>query len=86
MSQHVKAIYERGVLKPLDPLDLKEEEVVSLFIQKLAESGQELDDEYLPFIAEDGDSNITWQEVQMVLAKLPRSLTEDFDRERDERI
>lgn len=34
MIQQVTAIYERGVLKPLSPLDLKEQEVVSLSIEK----------------------------------------------------
>jgi len=45
-----------------------------------------LDDEYFPFIAEDGDPNITWEEVQLLLAKLPNSLADDFGRERDERF
>ena len=37
MTQHVNAIYEKGVLKPLEPLDLKDQELVSLAIEKLAE-------------------------------------------------
>jgi predicted DNA-binding antitoxin AbrB/MazE fold protein len=32
MIRHVKAIYERGVLRPLEPLELAEQEVVSLAI------------------------------------------------------
>ncbi|MEX0714708.1 MAG: antitoxin family protein [Pirellulales bacterium] len=88
MTQHVNAIYENGVLKPLKPLDLKDQEIVSLSIDRRAEKGQELDhdDEYLPLVAEDGDPNVTWETVQAVLAKLPDSLTEDFNRERDERF
>ena len=87
MSQHITAIYDKGVLKPLEPVDLKDQELVSLSIEKVDENGQErVDDEYLPLIAEDGDPNITWAEVQAVLTKLPGSLTEDFDRERDERF
>ncbi|HEV3023110.1 MAG TPA: antitoxin family protein [Pirellulales bacterium] len=87
MSQRVTAIYEKGLLKPLGPLDLKEEEVVTLSVEKFGEDGSDRnEDEYLPLIAEDGDPNVTWEEVQAVLAKLPGSLTEDFDRERDERF
>lgn len=86
MSQLVKAIYKNGVLEPLDPLDLKDDDLVTLSIERVAENGQKLDDEFVPFIVEDGDPNITWEQVQAVLAKLPGSLTEDFDRERDERF
>jgi hypothetical protein len=32
MIRHVKAIYEHGVLRPLEPLELAEQEVVSLAI------------------------------------------------------
>ena len=39
MSQPVKAVYEDGVLRPLEPLDLKEEEVVSLVIEQFADNG-----------------------------------------------
>jgi predicted DNA-binding antitoxin AbrB/MazE fold protein len=38
MSQHVTAVYERGVLRPLVPLDLKDQEVVSLSIDRVAEN------------------------------------------------
>jgi predicted DNA-binding antitoxin AbrB/MazE fold protein len=41
MTQHVNAIYEQGVLKPLEPLDLRDQDVVSLSIDKLAGNGQE---------------------------------------------
>jgi predicted DNA-binding antitoxin AbrB/MazE fold protein len=33
MIQHVNAIYEHGVLKPLGPLELSDQEVVSLAIE-----------------------------------------------------
>jgi predicted DNA-binding antitoxin AbrB/MazE fold protein len=42
MTQHVNAIYEKGVLKPLEPLDLKDQELVSLSIEKVAENGEGL--------------------------------------------
>jgi predicted DNA-binding antitoxin AbrB/MazE fold protein len=44
MPQHVNAIYEHGVLKPLGPLDLHDQQVVSLFIEKVPESHAELSD------------------------------------------
>ena len=42
--------------------------------------------EYMPLIAEKGDSSVTWEQVQSLLAKLPGSLSDDFDRKRDERF
>jgi hypothetical protein len=66
-------------------VDLAEEELVTLAIEKGAESDED-ETAPLPLIAEDGDPNVTWEEVRAVLAKLPGSLTEDFDRERDERF
>ena len=39
MSQHITAIFEHGVLKPLSPLDLREREVVSLSIDKTTANG-----------------------------------------------
>jgi predicted DNA-binding antitoxin AbrB/MazE fold protein len=36
MIQHVNAIYDGGVLKPLTPLDLNDRELVVLSIEKIA--------------------------------------------------
>jgi predicted DNA-binding antitoxin AbrB/MazE fold protein len=86
MSHQIRAIYGNGVLKPLDPVDLKDQDVVSISIEKISDNGQGHDDDYLPLVAEDGDPDITWEQVRSVLAKLPASLTTDIDRERDERF
>ncbi len=86
--QSIDAIYEGGVLKPLEPLNLNEHERVSLSIAVNGEHGlTEADaDGYSSFIAEDGDPGITWEQVQTLLAKLPGDLSADFSRERDERF
>jgi predicted DNA-binding antitoxin AbrB/MazE fold protein len=41
MIQHIKAIYDQGLLKPLEPLDLKDQEVVFLSIDSLSDNGRE---------------------------------------------
>jgi predicted DNA-binding antitoxin AbrB/MazE fold protein len=86
--QHIDAVYEAGVLRPLKPLDLAEHELVSLTISSngASETAETEATDYLPLVAEDGDPSITWEEVQTLLAKLPGSLSSDFDRERDERF
>jgi hypothetical protein len=42
--------------------------------------------DYMPLVAEEGDPSVTWEQVQALLAKLPGSLGDDFERERDERF
>jgi len=41
MTQHVTAIYDSGVLKPLGPLNLHDQEVVSLIIETLASAAED---------------------------------------------
>ena len=40
----------------------------------------------MPLIVEDGDPNITWEQVQAALANIPGSFADDIIRERDERF
>jgi predicted DNA-binding antitoxin AbrB/MazE fold protein len=89
LGQHIDAVYEAGMLRPLAPLDLAEHERVSLIIARNEEqeaNASSTSDDYLPLISEDGDPSITWEQVQTLLAKLPGSLSTDFDRARDERF
>jgi predicted DNA-binding antitoxin AbrB/MazE fold protein len=88
LNQRVDAIYENGVLKPLTPIILAENERVSLVIGTAGEVEHEDRDatDYMPLIADEGDPSVTWDQVQALLAKLPGSLSDDFERERDERF
>ena len=43
MHQQINAIFENGILRPLTPLDLQEQQVVSLVIEKVAENGQHME-------------------------------------------
>ena len=49
MTQHVNAIYDKGVLKPLEPLNLKAQELVSLSIDKVPDNGRALSEEGATF-------------------------------------
>jgi predicted DNA-binding antitoxin AbrB/MazE fold protein len=44
MIQHVNAIFEHGVLRPLTPLDLKEQELVVLSVEKAGGNRTDSDD------------------------------------------
>ena len=83
MIHHVRAIYEHGVLRPVDPLPLPERHEVHLVVS----------DEPLPQVrivpAEEysryADDNVTIEQVRQSVSKIPGSLAEDFIVERNER-
>ena len=41
MSEHIQAIYENGVLRPLQPLDLPENSVVEIDVRDISEAGRD---------------------------------------------
>ncbi|HEY0461903.1 MAG TPA: antitoxin family protein [Pyrinomonadaceae bacterium] len=41
MSEHIRAIYENGVLRPLKPLDLPENSVVEIDVRDVSEKTHE---------------------------------------------
>lgn len=87
IRQQIDAVYEDGVLKPLDPLNLPEHQRVWLLIGTEEDEDQKNGGaDYMPLVADEGDPSVTWEEVQTILAKLPGPLAADFDRERDERF
>ena len=40
MTQHIQAIYENGLLRPLAPLDLEENSVVEIDVRDISENGE----------------------------------------------
>jgi predicted DNA-binding antitoxin AbrB/MazE fold protein len=85
MTRSVQAVYEKGVLRPLEPLELREQQVVTVSI-----AGEELlepwlDTECLAACAREADDSVSLEEVRAALAKIPGSLTDDFRAEREDR-
>jgi hypothetical protein len=85
MTRNVQAVYEAGVLRPLEPLDLRERQLVNLTITDEAPAEPWLDTDYLAACAREGDDGTTLEEVRAALAKIPGSLTDDFIAEREDR-
>lgn len=53
MQQHIQAVYEAGVLKPLEPLELVEHEVVSLVVERAdGVARQEAPGDFVDFVEE----------------------------------
>jgi len=85
MSRILQAVYENGVLRPLEPLNLHENQLVTLAISDEAPTEPWLDTEYLAACASETDEGPSLEEVRAALAKIPGSLTEDFIAEREDR-
>jgi len=85
-TRYVPAIFEAGKLRPLEPLDLHEQERVEVGVIRAPFADEDTDEGYVPVIAAEADPTVTLEQVQRALAKIPGSLAEDFARERDDRF
>jgi predicted DNA-binding antitoxin AbrB/MazE fold protein len=89
MAVRVDAVYENGVLRPLQPLDLKEHEhiVVSVVKAEGESKGPRLAVEYIERLkTELGDDPIpSLEEVRKRLSKIPGSMADEIISQRGER-
>ena len=89
MPLRVEAVYEKGVLRPLQPLDLKEHErVVVSVVKATAPDGPKLDVEYLEKTKRELQQTGPapgLAEVRRRLAKIPGSMAADVIADRGER-
>ncbi len=87
MPLQVDAVYENGVLRPLQPLDLREHEQVIVSVVK-ATNRSHLDAEYLDKIKSElanAEAVSDLEEVRRRLAKIPGSMAAEINAERGER-
>jgi predicted DNA-binding antitoxin AbrB/MazE fold protein len=87
MTRTVQAVYEHGVLRPLEPLELPANARVTVTIANGTHPALEelLDTEFHAACAREADPSITLEAVRAALSSIPGSMTEDFIAERDER-
>ena len=86
----VEAVYQHGMLKPLQPLDLAENEHVSLVVttSALTPGACHSDAEFtesLRSTLQDAAPAAGLDEVRRRLSKIPGTLTADFIAEREDR-
>jgi predicted DNA-binding antitoxin AbrB/MazE fold protein len=87
MIRQVEAVYEHGVLRPLEPLTLGESQRVKLTISDGSTGSYSRDLELIERAkAEVAAMNHvpSIEEVQQIMSKIPGSLAEDFAAEREE--
>ena len=85
MTRSVQAVYEKGILRPLEPLALKEHQQVTVTVSDQGAKDW-LDAAFLHYLEGQADDSVRLEDVRSALAKIPGSMAEDFRRERDERI
>jgi predicted DNA-binding antitoxin AbrB/MazE fold protein len=88
MTVRVEAVYENGILRPLEPLALSEHQRVVLTLSEAVPPRLRTDEEYLAAVreqvAKDGPPP-GLDEVRRRLAKIPGSMSADVIAEREDR-
>jgi len=81
MTKRVEAIYENGVLRPLEPVNLSEHQRVTVTLNEPEEDW--LDTEFMDSCAAEVKERVGLDEVRRILSKVPDSLAEAIVAERD---
>jgi predicted DNA-binding antitoxin AbrB/MazE fold protein len=87
MTQHVEAIYEHGVLRPLVPLALAESQRVKLTISDTGTGHSSRDMEFLKWAQAEVAAMThipSIEEVREVMSEIPGSMAEDLIAERED--
>ena len=87
MSKRIEVVYENGVLRPLEPLMLRDHQRVSIVMADDVSSPTNedwLDTEYVRSCDTEADDTLNLNAVREALSKIPGSMTADFIAERYE--
>lgn len=82
MRKSVEVIYENGVFRPLEPVELSEHQRMRVTLEEEADW---LDIASMEWCAREADDRVHLDAVRQALAKIPGSLTADFIAEREDR-
>jgi len=87
MTRTLSAVFENGVLRPLEPLALQESQRVSITVSDTPEDLLDdlLDHEYMAAIDAMDEPEPTLEEVRAALSKIPGNLSDDVRAEREAR-
>lgn len=82
MPKSIEVIYENGVFRPLEPVELSDQQWIRVTLE---EDADWLDTAYMEWCAREADARVTLDAVRHALANIPGSLTAEFIAERDDR-
>ena len=87
MARTVAAVYERGVLRPLEPLDLAEQQRVNVTVTDLPPDPADawIDHEYLALVDAAHEPEPAMEEVRHALSAIRTDLSVDIRVQRDGR-
>lgn len=87
MTKTLSAIYENGLLRPLEPLSLNEHQRVSVTVSDVAIDPVDkwLDHEYMTMVDSMDEPVPSLSEVRQILSKIPGDLSDTIRAERDAR-
>lgn len=91
MTRQLEAIFQGGVLRPLQPLNLLEDQKVVVTVATITETSEDdfLDTDlhrYCESRAKMKDPSITLESVRRELASIPGSMSDDIIADREERF
>src|SRR5712691_7446087 len=87
MAREIDAIYENGVLRPLEPLDLEEQQHVRITIDNGDSLADLLDTEFMEWCARKAAGDVpSIEEVRQMLSQIKGSMADVVIAERDERF
>jgi predicted DNA-binding antitoxin AbrB/MazE fold protein len=87
MRKQLDVIYENGVFRPLEPVDMPEHQRMTIMISAVSMVPAEeewLDTAYERWAAAQVKEDVSLEAVRQALSKIPGSLTADFLAERAE--
>lgn len=89
MTRQLEAVFQGGVLRPLQPLGLLENQKVSLTITTLPaalDAADYLDTDLHRYCESRADDSITLEQVRKELASISGSIADDIIADREERF
>ena len=88
MTTQLEAVFQGGVLRPLQPLNLLEDQKVIVTVATIPAINEEefLDEEFHPYCESRADYSITLEQVRRESSSIPGSLADDIIADREERF
>jgi predicted DNA-binding antitoxin AbrB/MazE fold protein len=86
MTKNFKAVYENGILRPLEAVPFREHDLVDVTVTNSRAASLEPDIDFLRYLETQADDSITLEEVRAELSKIPGSMAEVIRQEREDRV
>ena len=85
MTKSVLAVYENGLLRPLEPLPFREHQQLIVTVSDVAPLSDELVDiEFLRDCQMQADDSVSLEQVRAALSKIPGSMADEIRKERND--